>query len=407
MIALRTLGDKLLGQAVTGRVSLDVTSSSPEEIEQILAPYSRLLTLNELPDKVKEAIHAKKDSVIDYHEALLADRVRAYDVDVAPYRDGSKATTLRHFQAKPQQQMRSTCVNLSGYGDAFVFKVPGKDDERIIVDTALSRKDFDTLTRSMPPGRARVNVAITHQDADHLTGLSFILGAPDRFDVQEVMIGVTDESARLIVEVFDKLKSTHRRIRLPGAPNIAYFIPKARANDDSLFKVIETASSDFLLLEAAAGPGLTLQAVQMRNPATSNQSSLIVKSNHRGRTQLLTSDADEKVIEALTMSDFGGRFSLESDILKWPHHIAFPKEPSNAFGESMALFLSRVAAHTVFFSNRGPNQKVENYRAAVEFIESVLGKVQTLWTGENGHLGIVSQKDSGNRRHTGTLPRIA
>ena len=83
-------------------------------------------------------------------------------------------------------------------------------------------------------------------------------------------------------------------------------------------------------------------------------------------------------------------FRLESDVLKWPHHIWLPQSE-----QTITRFLMTVRPQVVIFSNIGSGQKRTNLDGARQLIERVLDHaVQVFWTFTDGTVRVITLRSS-------------
>lgn len=328
--------------------------------------------------------------------------------DVINPSSSQQSTQLKHALASPRaaEQLSTRFVNLQGTGDAILLECPGQVRTFALIDTGLSEVGYQSILRQLPQdGNVVLKVIITHQDADHLQGLKRFLQDSGRINVTQVIVGTFHEPTRLYNDVLQLLnRGSFIARRIENANTIGFFMRDTAAQDVIKMNPVPLNRSAFQLFTLSPlGTDMKVQIVQHQSPKNTNQSALLTRIEHRGKTELLTSDIDFAVIRDLLNegSEFRAKFSLQSDILKWPHHISFPANMTPRDKAALAEFIRTVNPHTIIFSNRGAMQTDEAYRSAVEFIEQRFPHIQTLWTVSDGTVELITRNCSRCTRDAG------
>jgi len=281
----------------------------------------------------------------------------------------------------------------------------GGGDDTIVVDTGNAGGGFiDRLAKNMGgEGRKRIRLLITHTDADHIRGAKRIITDP-MFDVVEIVIGTDGRNFTQISDEVIKILEDDARYRRGGAygATLYHYIKTTTDASDEAVVVVEQ-DSEGLNRYIVRGRTAKIDMYQMGNPPKPNDSGLFVQIRETGKSQLLTDDATEKSLSAL-LND--SNINLESGVLKWPHHIWFPKDDLKALAVLEKL-LKRTNPHTVIMTNKAGGQPDENAAYIEDFIYEKLGKhVRVLHTTSDGNID-VSILDEHHLETTITLRKAA
>jgi hypothetical protein len=414
-------------EALSAAAGVDLTKASGLEDHLVLVPVgeyvllrttesSSVTRLRDLtPAKLKELDGKYRKIIVREGQATaLEEKLAAADVGFVRYQDflrearqaaftkkrsgdgaaGPRRTTYRFYAADENNRMSVSYLNLKGdgpskgLGDSILLRCP--DASLVLIDTGLSKDGYEQVLKHLPGGKPKLDVVITHEDADHLAGLKRLLAdgvAKGKVEINQVILGTLDGKSKLLEGVRQLLTDLgYGTVPVVGVGRIEQYLAKGLAASGRYqVRAEQLGGSPFTAFELQRPGGCRMQVLQYRGAQSSNENAFIVKVSHKGKTQLLTSDIDLKVIEELLRlpAVSGGAFSLQSDVLKWPHHISFPKDPTPAFKATMRRFLQLADPHTVVFSNQGIKQDPKRQEAARKFIEEALGhEVRVLWTYE-------------------------
>lgn len=208
------------------------------------------------------------------------------------------ALSVIHFSAVSPTYPNSEEVRIDfldiGQGDATLITFA--DGEQMLIDCSVDARILEALGRVMPFYDHSIDfLVVTHPDQDHYGGCVDVL---DRFDVSETIVtGVSknNDYYTVLVEALDRESAEHTRIVGPRV----WFI--ASSTVSFLFPdrdMISETSGDHPLVSP-------------------NNSSIIIKIDHKSHTALLTGDAEIET-EAYLVENFFDL--LDIDILKAGHH---------------------------------------------------------------------------------------
>lgn len=201
-----------------------------------------------------------------------------------------------------------------GQGDAILIT---KGFEQILIDGGPNDKVLNCLTNNMPFFDRTIEiVALTHPEADHLTGIISVL---DKYQVDTFVSGPEGNNSAIYTALREKLrvKSEKKEIKIENP----YTGEKIRLGDIMLQtlwpeknwvanKLSNTAAN--FNSDSAGSSVLGLQTGNLKL----NQFSLVFLLQYKDFSALLMGDADSKVQNDILLSN-----SLRSlDILKFPHH---------------------------------------------------------------------------------------
>lgn len=348
-------------------------------------------------------------------EFRLQERRDAFEEHSQMVDNATERTILQFRNADPDRPLRVTYLNLKEAGrngDAILLRCP--DDSLVLIDAGLSKASYAEIRQSVAGigmGQIRMKVVLTHEHADHVGGLLELIRDGD-VTIDQIILGVQNPQRQLIRKLVEEMERRGiRNVPVTGADLLKIFVSDSLPEGTSALPVVprQIEGAPFMAFEIEPAQDVRMQVLQYQHPRDANQSALMVKVQHGGRSQLLTSDIDAVVVrnlmesqsrlESFRFSPDGERFSLKSDILKWPHHVAFPSQPTPRFEKAMEWFLQTVDPHTVLFSNVGSHQTPEMMQRASEFVRNVLGReVRIMWTYEDGHLVPITVIRSGIER---------
>ena len=238
--------------------------------------------------------------------------------------------------------MRALFLDLQETGDAMVFESLDSDNLGfgLIIDTGLGRTGFAELSKHLPSPRAKL--LVTHDHKDH-TGNLARLKADFPGELEIVDVG----SGRLI----------------RGTEEYDSWTPSFSDTDNKTFRLHSWKNMDFDV-------DFLENLVESNNK---NAKSVITRVDNFGFSYLLTGDAEEKALaSALNAHRHCARFTLGSDVLKWPHHLWMPR--TKAGTDILKEFLRAVDPQLIVVSNIGNRQSETNIGRIRELVEDTLGR---------------------------------
>lgn len=176
-----------------------------------------------------------------------------------------------------------------GEGDAILFK---KGLSEILVDGGPDKKILEKLGKALPFFDKEIEVIIsTHPDADHLTGLIYVLKS---FKVKNII-----ES---------------------GAEKQGYFFKewKNLLNNSKGVKTFKARSGDKFVFGGVLADILSPEGFLVENVKNTNDASIVAKIFYGKNSFIMTGDASAAVEENLISKNF----NLKGNILKIGHHGA-------------------------------------------------------------------------------------
>lgn len=232
-----------------------------------------------------------------------------------------------------------------GQGDAVLIT---KGFEQILIDGGPNDKVLNCLANNMPFFDRTVEViALTHPEADHLTGLLLVL---DKYQVNYFLTGPEGNESAVYQALIDKLEIEVRSLKCEAGigsgkcdnPKFltSHFISSFSPPTSHITKVINPYSGDKIklgdIILKTLWPEKNWIANKLSNTAANfnsdsagssvlglqtgnlklNQFSLVFLLQYKDFSALLMGDADSKVQNDILL--FNSLSSL--DILKFPHH---------------------------------------------------------------------------------------
>lgn len=201
-----------------------------------------------------------------------------------------------------------------GQGDAILIT---KGFEQILIDGGPNDKVLNCLVNNMPFFDRTIEiVALTHPEADHLTGIISVL---DKYQVDTFVSGPEGNNSAIYAALREKLrvKSEKREIKIEnpytgekiilGDIMLQTLWPEKNWIANKLSNIAANFNSD-----SAGSSVLGLQTGNLKL----NQFSLVFLLQYKDFSALLMGDADSKVQNDILL--FNSLSSL--DILKFPHH---------------------------------------------------------------------------------------
>lgn len=208
-----------------------------------------------------------------------------------------------------------------GQGDAVLIT---KGSGQILIDGGPNDKVLTCLSENMPFWDKKIEiVALTHPEADHLSGLLAVLG---KYEVDFFLTGPEGNNSAQFAELSSKIKMQSSKLTLRN-PYAGEKIKLGEITLESLWPerewVMGKLESDGLTRMILAGlQGSSLQTVLGAKTTHSNLNdfSLVFLLNYKNRKILLMGDAGSRVQSRMiglqeTVSSLSG-----IDILKFPHH---------------------------------------------------------------------------------------
>lgn len=201
-----------------------------------------------------------------------------------------------------------------GQGDAILIT---KGFEQILIDGGPNDKVLNCLANNMPFFDRTIEiVALTHPEADHLTGIISVL---DKYQVDTFVSGPEGNNSAIYAALREKLRvrSEKREIKIEnpytgekiilGDIMLQTLWPEKNWVANKLSNIAANFNSD-----SAGSSVLGLQTGNLKL----NQFSLVFLLQYKDFSALLMGDADSKVQNDILL--FNSLSSL--DILKFPHH---------------------------------------------------------------------------------------
>lgn len=297
----------------------------------------------------------------------------------------ARRTEIRHFDAVVGDALELTITKVTRHGDAILIKSP--NDELVLIDSGFQKADLDRIKANYPGRPVRLRLVITHRDADHLKGLTYMLEDPG-FILDEIVVSLdkgagAGEGAKLWPTVERLLKDKGFR-SLAGGQTLAHFVPSDR-NVEPAFRPVWQGALERWTINPLGG--LSFDVYRLQAADSPNDSSVVIRVAHKGKSFLLSSDASPRLLQSLNEELLPSQ--LSAGFMKWPHHRWFPRNATER--AAVSEFLQLVNPHTVVISNSGANQPPENVQKITSLIEEVLGKgVEVHWTDSDGDVRLIA-----------------
>jgi len=278
----------------------------------------------------------------------------------------------------------SVCVRVLnvGQGDAIVGILPG-GDRAFIVDVYDADRVLDFLAEE---GISEVALFLSHSDADHTAGASDFIA---EFPRNGSILGIFYNHDRLNAR---KTSEYVRLTRLIGE----FSRLETRRNPDYLYANFNTNLNRMPDLAALFPNGSSLRVI---HPEQADQSALIGQDTNEAagvlmvecgtagqRTSRMLLAADVQLTGISLILDREPDESIRADVLKFPHHGAWPDEwPGISFANvtkrSLQDFIETVAPSAVIISAGFTNQHghvQEEVFALLEDYHSQIGRLTSL-----------------------------
>ncbi len=188
-----------------------------------------------------------------------------------------------------------------GQGDAVLIT---KGSGQILIDGGPNDKVLTCLSENMPFWDKKIEiVALTHPEADHLSGLLAVL---DKYEVDFFLTGPEGNETAGYVALISKLKAQGSRLTLRN-PYAGEKMKLGEITLESLWPEREWVASRISNSERVLGASTRGHL---------NDFSLVFLLSFRDKKVLLMGDADSQVQKNIVL----GSTNLPIDILKFPHH---------------------------------------------------------------------------------------
>ena len=208
----------------------------------------------------------------------------------------------------PDRKLHLIFCNV-GQGDAILIQ---KGTNQILIDGGPDKKVLDCLSNNMPFWDRTIEiVALTHPQADHLNGLSFVI---DRYNVSYYLAGVEGNESSGYTKFLEKIKQnpkievvnpfTGEKFNLAGIELTSLWPQKEW--------LAQKLGTDFIPDDTSGKAVLGISTT-----ADLNEFSLVFLLNYGGKKILLPGDADAGIQDEILLSNSGLNMI---DILKVPHH---------------------------------------------------------------------------------------
>ncbi len=193
-----------------------------------------------------------------------------------------------------------------GQGDAVLIT---KGSGQILIDGGPNDKVLTCLSENMPFWDKKIEiVALTHPEADHLSGLLAVL---DKYEVDFFLTGPEGNETAGYVALISKLKAQSSKLTLRN-PYAGDKIKLGEIALESLWPEREWVASN---ISKTGGEREAVLGAKTTH-AKLNDFSLVFLLNYKNKKILLMGDADSQVQKNIVLNST----SLPIDILKFPHH---------------------------------------------------------------------------------------
>lgn len=392
-----------------------VRETEDEEMVELLSPLARRerIALAELPGKVqgrtvlytqiRELKVAGAKACTRWSDFLNGERARAFKENP---QSNDPLITFRHFGVDEffagQPALVTDFVCLGGPGDSILVRFP-RQSAIVVVDTGIGTeptiealaKHIELMKKEGDGGPVKIHLVITHEDKDHLAGLTRFFLQREDLVIQQVLLGTYSAGDHALLE------TTRAALTKAGIAPFPLRMPNLRLFARAGLGVSRPGFAThgrFREIVVEPTPGVVLRVFQKRNPNGRNDGSLLVRVEERGIVYWLLGDAEEDTLVAL-VADIPAEL-LRCDVLKWPHHLYYPRRNDvvlPAFEVAMARLLRVAQPHTVVLLNKADAQEERNAADITAFVKRVLGSgVRVESTHGRATFRFIS--DSGERR---------
>jgi hypothetical protein len=324
---------------------------------------------------------------------------------------GRRMTTIELLWRDPASQLTQRFIDLGGRGDATLLTTP--NGNRILIDSGMTREAADRIAEVLP-SELRLTVFGTHPDVDHIGNFAPLM-RNGRLAVEEFVMSsfVTHtRTQRALLDLLKTLGYTETRFA-----NSAFSDWRRGQRAPSYTRMplspsIGNQRSEIALFTATPEEGIRVDVMQLRNPTTSNESSLITAVSHNGHTTLHAADMAPETIRTLNehyrkeerarggneaSTGTAGQLPANVDVLKYPHHAWLPKDAETI--REWAQLLRTWNPGEVILSvglTDLPGQSADKVRA---FLEEVLPHSRVSITREDGDIQLLTRLLDPGPRH--------
>ena len=193
-----------------------------------------------------------------------------------------------------------------GQGDAVLIT---KGFDQILIDGGPDDKVLTCLSENMPFWDKKIEiVALTHPEADHLSGLLAVL---DKYEVDFFLTGPEGDSSAKFAELSSKLKDQSSKLTRRN-PYEGEKIKLGEITLETLWPEREWVANKISNSERVLGASTSGHL---------NDFSLVFLLSFRNKKVLLMGDADSRVQDKILSAVGGSQLAVSGvDILKFPHH---------------------------------------------------------------------------------------
>ncbi len=215
------------------------------------------------------------------------------------------------FFSFPSQKLEIVFCDV-GQGDAIIIQ---KGFNQMLIDGGPNQKVLECLANNLPFFDRTIEiVALTHPQADHLTGIDFVI---DRYSVDYFLSGPEGNESTGYKKLIEKIKS--RKQTKIHNPYLGEKIEFAGMEIYSLWPerswVAQKLGTDFIASDYTKEESV----LGVSTTADLNEFSLVFLLKYGGFQALFTGDADSGIQDEILLAND----SLNQiDILKVPHHGA-------------------------------------------------------------------------------------
>ncbi len=373
-LAVRLVGEALDSSIPLSTFTSKVLLTKVGQRRVIADPLAIAAMLVRLPSEERQEV---KRRVVPLEDFLQVERQAAFKVDIE-----GKINVSRHVNADPADQLQVEMVRLRGeenrgLGDGIIVHFP--NDRLLLIDTGndaegLSRIEerlkYYQMERLKEGNPLLVDILITHEDRDHIAGLKEILARLAKpegggIEIGNIIFGFHRAESSLARDVIAKL----RQLFEVTHPTKNLLVGKRASAKNDEIRIVTKPFGDVCVTRILGVGNVHVSVYQVRDPRSPNDSSLVVRLEHKGVAQLLTGDIEIEAMKKLMDSKF---VDLRADVMKWPHHRSFPSDWSPKERQIVRNFLMAVSPHTVCVSNLGSKQTPQMEKDLEDFVRGVL-----------------------------------